>query len=245
MDKIEDAIKGMNKIANSAHKKKLLYRLKGEELDKIVAKLKTKSSQVAILNCIKACAENSERLSEDAKKVSKPSNSALLELSMEEACKAATLSIFYIRFYNLSNLENLGDFTAIKKLPIDQHINMVNSVFKDHEFKVSAPVISKVIAEMGKEVYNKVGPTLLKKRGVPEEKTKDIIDEATQFLDSLTTESIPSKIKENGFYVDFDFNELNLSLPKEAQINDLMAVNLWTELYMNLVKEFLERLRTE
>jgi kynurenine formamidase len=38
---------------------------------------------------------------------------------MEEACKAAALSIFYIRFYNLTKLEDLGDFTRIKKMPID------------------------------------------------------------------------------------------------------------------------------
>lgn len=240
MDKIEDAIKGMNKIANSAHKKKLLYRLKGEELDKIVAKLKTKSSQVAILNCIKACAENSERLSEDAKKVSKPSNSALLELSMEEACKAAALSVFYIIFYNLTKLENLGDFTRIKKMPIDLHINMINSMFLSHEFKIFNPVLMSVVSEIGKEVYDEVMLEHLQKRGVTGEEAAEIIKEAKAGLDSFVIESIPSRIKERGFYVDFDFNELKLSLPTEVTEKDSTILQNWIAVYLDVVKEFLE-----
>jgi hypothetical protein len=245
MDKIEDAIKGMDKIANSAHKKKLLYRLKKEELDKIVAKLKTESAQVAILNCIKACAANSERLSEDAKNVSKPSNSALLEISMEEACKAATLSIFYIRFYNLTKLENLGNFTGIKKIPIDQHINMINSMFLSHEFKGSNPVIMGVVSEIGKEVYDEVMPEHLQKRGVTGEKATEIINEAKALLDSFVIESIPSRIKERGFYVDFDFNELKLSLPTEATEKDSTILQDWISVYLDVVKEFLEYLEKE
>ncbi len=159
---------------------------------------------------------------------------------MEEACKAAALSIFYIRFYNLTKLEDSGNFTKIKKIPIGQHINMINSMFLSHEFKVSDPVIMGVVSEIGKEVYDKVMPEHLKKRGVTGEKAKEIINEAKALLDSFVIESIPSRIKERGFYVDFDFNELKLSLPTEVTEKDSTTLQNWISVYLDVVKEFLE-----
>ena len=210
------------------------------------------SMQYATLENVNKCIDNAFRLYDDASKVSTPTKAALLELGIEELTKGLLIIFKTPEFKKLAMLQSLGN----DKNFIQQNGN--NFIWSSQQFKISDFKVRdhkkrlemiQFILDGIKELYNnnkgylqplldRVTQNYGKFSPVPVGDPKKALDTEISLLSYMDIKKL-YKIKEQGFYVDFDNGKVVEPKNVEFQLDGIQRVfNIVYGALNNLINSF-------
>ena len=203
-----------------------------KELSELIDRLRSTGSAKEIYLCIAACVKNAERLMADAKRVSKPTGSALIELAMEESIKAYWLCEFYLKFYNPGNIPEWANERYLRELrnrPVEEDLNIIFNIFKRHDLKANMLILIGGLFSALSDIYGELELNI---------EPGEMIKYKLFFKKLNSIEG--NKVKEDGLYINFDFTKIKFSQPKSASIEDVKIIKLFTKELLSLNKKFLK-----
>ncbi len=187
------------------------------------------SMQYATLENVYKCIDNAFRLYDDASKVSTPTKAALLELGIEELVKGLLITFKTPEFHKLAMSQPLDN---------DKNFMLSSQQFKISDFKVhdhkKRLEMIQFILDGIKELYNndkgyldplldRVTQNYRKFSPVPVGDSKKALDTEISLLSYMDIKKL-YKIKEHGFYVDFDNGKVIEPKNVEFQLEGIRRV---------------------
>lgn len=226
MEKLRKATKKTFEVYDEGAANDLLNNFKSEE------------GKIALVECIKACKENYTSLCENAQLTSMVIKSALLELAMEESSKAYYTCVLYIYLFEIKKAPIWADTETIKNRPPATMANMFRDIFKGHRLKGSLALMGRYAPLEYPDRFREMVINAAK------EKRQDVrmaLYKANNYLKEIEKyKNIDfEKIKENGFYVDFDIKTLKLSKPTAANEDEMKEMEFMIATSNKNVEEFL------
>lgn len=211
-----------------------------EESKKMLDNLKSDKGKEALIECIRACKDNYNRLYDDAQKVEQPTKSSLLELAMEETSKAYYLCAAYIYLFDIPKAPIWADIKSIKNMRGTTIANTLVDIFIGHKLKGALAFIGRYALLKYSDKFEEMAIRAAKDRG---QNVRDVQIKVRNYLKGLkdTYKYIDfGKIKEKGFYVDMDMESLEIYKPVSASDDEIKEMEFMIKTSRANVDDFLK-----